>query len=126
MTVSASTLSSRITEAREAKDLQLPAVARLIGVKTATLKNWEEGRSEPRPNRLCMLAGVLDVSVTWLIGGDEGHAPGPVSNTKADLLAQKLERVNIMQVELSRLIAEISRDVAEIRQLEAQLEELAA
>ena len=119
-------LASRIVEAREAKGLQSASVARLIGVKGSTLANWENGRSEPRPNRLVMLAGLLDVSVSWLIGGEESSTQRPLPTTKADVLAGKLERVSAMQLELSRLIDEITRDVAEIRALEAELEELAA
>ena len=38
-------------------------------MRPQTLRNWEEDRAEPRANRLQMLAGMLDVSLVWLISG---------------------------------------------------------
>ena len=40
----------------------------------ATIAAWESDRSEPRANRLTMLAGVLGVSPAWLLHG-VGSAP---------------------------------------------------
>ncbi|MDH3757970.1 MAG: helix-turn-helix domain-containing protein, partial [Gammaproteobacteria bacterium] len=45
-----------------------------LGIKTETLHDWETDRSEPRSNRLLTLAGVLNVSPTWLLTG-AGEAP---------------------------------------------------
>jgi transcriptional regulator with XRE-family HTH domain len=49
-------------------------LARRLGIKTETLHDWETDRSEPRSNRLLTLAGVLNVSPTWLLTG-AGEAP---------------------------------------------------
>ena len=51
-------------------------LARRLGVKVATIRNWEADRSEPRANRLQMLSGLLNVSIVWLMTG-EGEG-GPV------------------------------------------------
>ena len=38
------------------------------------MQAWESDRSEPRANRLTMLAGFLGVTPTWLLYG-VGNAP---------------------------------------------------
>ncbi len=62
-------VGTRIVEAREAAGLSTPELAERLGVKASTLRNWEREKSEPRGNRLTMLAGVLCVSPTWLLTG---------------------------------------------------------
>jgi transcriptional regulator with XRE-family HTH domain len=55
-------------------------LARRIGVRTETVRNWEQDLSEPRANKLQMLSGLLNVSLTWLLvaegdGLDAPHDP---------------------------------------------------
>ena len=71
---SADTLGGRIVYAREAQDLTTSQLARRMGVKTETLHDWETDRAEPRSNRLLTLAGMLNVSPTWLLTG-AGESP---------------------------------------------------
>ena len=47
-----------------------------MGIRPQTLRNWEEDRAEPRANRLQMLAGMLDVSLVWLMSGRGRGAAG--------------------------------------------------
>jgi transcriptional regulator with XRE-family HTH domain len=68
------TLGGRIVYARELQDLTTAQLARRIGVKTDTLQGWEMDRAEPRSNRLLTLAGMLNVSPTWLLTG-AGESP---------------------------------------------------
>ena len=70
----ADTLGGRIVYARETAELTTSQFARRLGVKTATLQGWESDRAEPRPNRLLTMAGMLNVSPTWLLTGD-GESP---------------------------------------------------
>lgn len=115
MTAQLNTLAERLTEARIAKDLSTAQLARRLGVKTVTLRNWETGVSEPRPNRLAMLAGVLDVSISWLLEGASIHRPSHFAADRADLIIQKLERARGIQIELAQLMDEIAADVADLR-----------
>lgn len=73
------TLAERIIKARKAMGLTTAELAQRLGVRTATLAAWEAGRSEPRTNRLIMLAGLLSVSPTWLLCG-RGTAPSETSD----------------------------------------------
>ena len=52
------TFGDRLAGARDAAGMTQAQLARRIGVKKATLVGWEEDLSEPRANRLSMLAGV--------------------------------------------------------------------
>ena len=63
------TIGGRIGRAREAAGFTVAQAARRLGVKTATWQGWENDRSEPRSNRLTMIAGTLGVSPAWLLTG---------------------------------------------------------
>ncbi len=75
------TMGGRIEQARGQLGLSLRQLATRIGVKPATLENWERDRSAPRSNKLVTLAGLLNVPVIWLLEGEErvksiaGEAP---------------------------------------------------
>ncbi|MCF2870089.1 helix-turn-helix domain-containing protein [Octadecabacter sp. G9-8] len=69
------TFGDRLAAAREAAHLAQKELAQRVGIKTGTLRNWEEDLSEPRANRLSILAGILGVSLSWLLTGEgEGVA----------------------------------------------------
>lgn len=70
------TLGDRIAAARQAARLTQAGLAARLGVGAKVVSAWENDRSEPRANRLTMLAGLLGVSVSWLLtGGGEGVDP---------------------------------------------------
>ncbi len=52
-------------------------LAKRLGVRHSTLRGWEDDVSEPRANRLSMLAGLLNVSMMWLINGEGEGLDGP-------------------------------------------------
>ncbi|NDW47444.1 helix-turn-helix transcriptional regulator [Ruegeria sp. PrR005] len=64
------TFGDRLAAAREAADMTQAQLARRLGVKKSTIASWEEDLSEPRANRLQMVAGMLNVSIMWLITGE--------------------------------------------------------
>lgn len=79
----ASTFGDRLMLARETAGFDQPQLARRMGVKVQTMRNWEEDRAEPRANRLQMLAGMLNVSMVWLMSG-QGTAPTVGRQARAD------------------------------------------
>ena len=121
------TLGDRIEQARRAKGFDQPQLARRIAVKTETLQNWESDRSEPRPEKLTKLAGLLDVPLIWLLTGETPEASRPVvSNMGTVAIARKLERAVSMQQELASLLIEISANVARLRrEMEAETDRAA-
>ena len=76
----AATFGDRMAGAREAAGMSQAQLAKRIGVKKSTVLAWEEDMSEPRANRLVMLAGLLNVSVMWLITGEGEGMSGPVGD----------------------------------------------
>jgi transcriptional regulator with XRE-family HTH domain len=98
-------LAERIVHARESADLSTAQLARRLGVKTRTLYSWESGTSEPRPNRLVMLAGVLNVTPAWLLGGD-GIAPSGGHDELA-LVHGELRRLKSLYEETGKVIERI-------------------
>jgi transcriptional regulator with XRE-family HTH domain len=69
------TFGDRLAAARDAAGMDQAAFAKRLGVKLRSLQSWEDDMSEPRANRLQMMAGILNVSMVWLITG-EGEGLG--------------------------------------------------
>ena len=110
----ATTFGDRLAGAREAAGLEPVGLARRLGVRTATLRAWEGDRAEPRANRVQMLAGLLNVSLVWLLTG-EGE--GPTSAADAEGAEADLRR------EVTRARRDAERMVERLRAIEARLEE---
>ena len=64
------TFGDRLSAAIEKSGMTQKLVAQRLGIKLVTLKSWEQDISEPRANRSSMLAGLLGVSVMWLLHGE--------------------------------------------------------
>ena len=95
----AATFGDRLALARESQNLTQEQLAKRLGLRVQTIQNWESDRSEPRANKLQMLAGFLNVSMIWLLTG-EGDG-GPMVRT---------DRAKTLPAELSALLGEI-RDI---------------
>jgi len=67
-------IGDRIATARTHIQLTTAQLSRRLGVQTRTLARWQNDISQPRSNRLAMLAGVLGVSPRWLLVG-KGAGP---------------------------------------------------
>ncbi len=82
------TFGDRVAGAREAAGMTQVQLARRLGIKKATLAAWENDLSEPRANKLSMMAGMLNVSIMWLITGEgEGmETPNLLGSDQADLV----------------------------------------
>ncbi|MBW4963217.1 helix-turn-helix domain-containing protein [Sulfitobacter sp. CW3] len=78
------TFGDRVAAARENAQMTQVALAKRLGVKQSTLRGWEDDLSEPRANRLATLAGVLGVSMMWLINGEGEGLDAPEEGPSAD------------------------------------------
>jgi HTH-type transcriptional regulator, cell division transcriptional repressor len=101
-------LGERITNARLAKGITQEKLAELCGVKKSTLVKWETDQSSPRINRLNQMAGILGVSVVWLLAGDETllHVDTPSLN-ETMMLENKLDAAEAMIDQLKGIISDI-------------------
>ena len=102
----AATFGDRLVLAREAQGLTQTQLARRLGLRVETVRNWETDRSEPRANKLQMLAGFLNVSMIWLMTG-EGEG-GPSSETEANDtvtdLSSAIAELRTMRLEQRKLV----------------------
>lgn len=73
----AATFGDRVAAGRRAIGLSQESLARKLGIKLKTLRAWEDDVSEPRANKLQMLAGVLNVSIVWLLTGEGAGVEDP-------------------------------------------------
>ena len=55
--------------ARETSGLSVDQVVKRLGVRATTYEAWESDRSEPRANKLVALAGILNISPSYLLSG---------------------------------------------------------
>ncbi|MFT4774244.1 MAG: transcriptional regulator with XRE-family HTH domain [Candidatus Azotimanducaceae bacterium] len=93
---SANDVGSRMAEARVAAGRTQAEIANQLGVKTSTVAAWEHGSASPRSNRLASLAGILGVSLSWLI---VGHGDEPTSTDDLDEIKVALNRVQAQLVD---------------------------
>ena len=111
----ASTFGDRLAGAREQAGLTQGDLARRLGVWLATLQKWEDDHSEPRANRLSMLAGLLNVSIMWLINGE-----GEGLETPEEAL-QPSDDMRALLTEMRGLRASMLQDAAALGRLEKRL-----
>jgi transcriptional regulator with XRE-family HTH domain len=87
------TFGDRLAAARESTGMAQAELAKRLGVKKSTIAAWEQDLSEPRANRLSMLSGLLNVSISWMLTGEgEGvNEPADEAEISADVMALLVE-----------------------------------
>lgn len=109
------TFGDRMAAAREAAGMTPGVLAKRLGVREKTIRAWEDDMSEPRANRLQMLAGLLNVSIMWLLTGQgEGVSP-PEEVPTADMQAA-LTDVRLMRAEVLRIADRLGHMEKRLRQ----------
>ena len=71
---------NRIKEARLAAGLSQKEVAYALGLAGASVSNWENGKTQPTPENLILLADLYRVSVDYLMGRDDVATDQPQKN----------------------------------------------
>ena len=103
------TFGDRIYAAREAVGLSQSALAIRLGVQLKTVKKWEEDITEPRANKLQMISGLLNISITWLLIG-EGIGP------------QDPESAMPISADLNEILVELRHTKSELLRLTKNLD----
>ena len=110
------TFGNRLNAAREAKGLTINSLAEKIGTDTATIETWIDDTDAPRANQIQMLAGMLNVSIIWLISGEDNGTSH---------IADSYERptgINDALGEIAQLKATLSGALDKLDALEKRLE----
>ncbi|MEP5758096.1 MAG: helix-turn-helix domain-containing protein [Litoreibacter sp.] len=109
------TFGDRVEAGRVAAELSQQELAHKLGVKLKTVRGWEEDIAEPRANKLQMMAGLMNVSIMWLLTGEGDGVLGP------DEAHDSKNEARIILAELSKTRAEIAKKLGQIARLEARL-----
>jgi transcriptional regulator with XRE-family HTH domain len=114
----AATFGDRVAAAREQSGLSAKELARRLGVRTSTIRNWEGDLSEPRANRLSIMAGILNVSMMWLINGQgEGiDFPAETGEVTPDMRAL-LNELREMRADMIARAEQMARLEKRLRQV---------
>ena len=113
------TLGGRIHASRQNAGMSLHMAANLLGVKSSTLKSWENDRSEPRVNKLVALAGLLGVSPTHFLA-EEGNDGMAISAKKGrrikliEMLKEEFSHLRVQQKQLNQRIRKIDTLIQEL------------
>ncbi len=119
----AATFGDRMTLAREAQGMNQEDLARRLGIRLQTLRNWEDDRSEPRANRLQMLAGVLGVSMVWLLTGEGEGGPSVRSRDETSIsgelaaLLNEIRDLRIANTKANNRLAKLERRLREMSEV---------
>lgn len=111
----AATFGDRLAAAREAAGMNQKQLSKRLGVKHSTLDSWENDLSEPRANRLSMLAGILNVSIIWLLTGEGDGLSAPEDE------ATIAPHINDLLVEIRDLKTQITASAERLGRLEKKL-----
>ena len=110
------TFGDRLVAARENSNLSQQDVAKRLGVKNSTIKSWENDNSEPRANRLSMLAGLLNVSITWLISAEGAGVEDPKKSYETpDDLQEPLKELATLRINFLKSVDRINSKENKLR-----------
>ena len=105
------TLGGRLYASRQNAGMSLNLAARLLGVKSSTLKSWENDRSEPRVNKLVALAGLLGVSPTHFLAeeGNDGVDVSTIGDRRDKLIEMLKEEMSHAREQKKQLNQRLSK-----------------
>lgn len=115
----AATFGDRVAGAREAAGMTQAQLARRLGIKKPTLVGWENDLSEPRANKLSMMAGLLNVSIVWLLTGEGDGAADPDGDA-----AHHAHDVNGVLAELREIRAQMRATSERAARVEKKLRQM--
>jgi transcriptional regulator with XRE-family HTH domain len=112
------TFGDRVAASREQSGLTQKELARRLGVRTSTIRNWEDDLSEPRANRLSIMAGILNVSMMWLINGQgEGMDSPPDTGEVTPDMRAILNELREIRADMVARVEQMARLEKRLRQV---------
>ena len=113
------TLGGRIYASRQNAGMSLNMAANLLGVKSSTLRAWENDRSEPRVNKLVALAGLLGVSPIHFLSeeGNDGADVAAIKVRRSELIDMLKEEISFAREQQNQLNQRIRKIDALIKKL---------
>lgn len=104
------TFGDRLLAARQYAELSQEEFARRLGVKLSTARGWEDDLNEPRANKLQMMAGLLNVSVVWLLTGEgEGVSAAPENEIEQSDISGLLVEIRDIRAQMKNSLDHLAR-----------------
>jgi transcriptional regulator with XRE-family HTH domain len=112
------TFGDRMAAAREQAGMTQGLLAKRLGVRLPTLRAWEDDMSEPRANRLSILAGLLNVSMMWLINGEGEGVDGPDEGATTSVeMSDILNEIRHLRTDMLKKAEQMGRLEKRMRQM---------
>lgn len=94
--------ADRIKAARKQKKISQEKLSEMLNVSQSAISSYESGARKPDIDFLPQIAKALDVSVSYLLGRDEGQpqpAPKYSTDQRKEIVLKKLEKKSLAQLE---------------------------
>ncbi|MBF9036619.1 helix-turn-helix domain-containing protein [Rhodobacterales bacterium HKCCE2091] len=118
-----STFGDRLAAAREAAGLTQSDLSRRAGVSLEAVEEWENDQTEPRANTLQRVAGILGVSLMWLMAGEgEGLESGAEALDVSEPFRELIAEIRELRGEQARLGERLGRLEKRLRLAAASIE----
>ena len=105
------TLGGRLSRTRDSRGINLQTLARRVGVPKQAIIDWENDRAEPGVEHANRLAGILEVSLMWLLHG-VGEAPADeIGPDPLSSLTMQIERLRRIHEDTGRIIDRLGREI---------------
>jgi transcriptional regulator with XRE-family HTH domain len=101
-------IASRIREARRLAGLSQGQVAKMLGLQRPSVTEIESGNRTVAAEELAKLAGIFDVSVSWLLGEDTDQIDA--HGDRLQLAARELQKLKPRDLERLLSILASMRD----------------
>lgn len=109
------TFGDRLAAGRESTGMSQESFAKRLGVKTSTIRKWEDDVAEPRANRLSMMSGILGVSMSWLITGVGDGVDNPDIDSQDQDLQSLLAELRVLRADLKAQAEHVGRIEKQLR-----------
>lgn len=107
----ADTLGSRLKQSRDRMEISVGFLARKLGVRPDTVGAWERDEGDVRANKLMVLAGILNVSVNWLLSGGSEGAPSNGGSNESREIRGMVETLRQQLNEAERTLEQLTQRV---------------
>ncbi|KQZ78323.1 transcriptional regulator [Mesorhizobium sp. Root157] len=104
------TFGGRFSRALDASELSTKDLAWRLGVQLATVRAWERDRSVPGSHHISRTAGLLGVSLSWLLHG-VGLGPSGSSEELDSAIEAQFEKLKLLHIETGQLIGQLRSDL---------------
>lgn len=99
---------NNIKKARKAKGLTAEQLAKQLGFVKGTISNYEQGYRQPDPITLKRMAELLDCSVDYLVGNEEGIT---ISRTEYQNLKEAQRQFELAYTNFEKAFKQIEKRI---------------